>query len=74
MNLEGRRESTNVDDRRGKRVVAGAGMGIGGIIIAGIIALMLGKNPVEVIQNMGALTLNRCNPLPHTEAVPTVVS
>ncbi|MBQ6071061.1 MAG: zinc metallopeptidase [Bacteroidales bacterium] len=54
MNLEGRRESTNVDDRRGKRVVAGAGMGIGGIIIAGIIALMLGKNPVEVIQNMGA--------------------
>ena len=54
MNLEGRRESTNVDDRRGKRVVAGACMGIGGIIIAGIIALMLGKNPVEVIQNMGA--------------------
>ena len=54
MNLEGRRESTNVDDRRGKRVVAGAGMGIGGIIIAGIIALMMGKNPVEVIQNMGA--------------------
>ena len=54
MNLEGRRESTNVDDRRGKRVVAGAGRGIGGIIIAGIIALMLGKNPVEVIQNMGA--------------------
>ncbi len=54
MNLEGRRESTNVDDRRGKRVVAGAGMGIGGIIIMGIIALMMGKNPVEVIQNMGA--------------------
>jgi predicted metalloprotease len=54
MNLEGRRESTNVDDRRGKRVVAGAGMGIGGLIIAGIIALMMGKNPVEVIQNMGA--------------------
>ena len=54
MNLEGRRESTNVDDRRGKRVVAGAGMGIGGLIIAGILALMMGKNPVEVIQNMGA--------------------
>ena len=34
--------------------MAGAGMGIGGIIIAGIIALMMGKNPVEVIQNMGA--------------------
>lgn len=51
MRLDGRRESTNVDDRRGKKM--GAGLGIGGAIIIGIIALLLGKNPVEEIQNLG---------------------
>ncbi len=54
MKLEGRRESTNVDDRRGKKVVAGAGMGLGGIIIVGLIALFMGKNPVEVLQNINS--------------------
>ena len=50
MRLEGRRESTNVDDRRGKKM--GAGLGIGGAIIVGIIALLLGKDPSEAIQNL----------------------
>lgn len=52
MNLSGRRESTNVDDRRGKRAVVGGGLGLGGIIIVGLIAMFLGKNPTEVIQNL----------------------
>lgn len=55
MNLSGRRESTNVDDRRGKKAAIGIGIGIGGVgttIIAVIIALMLGKDPSSVIQNM----------------------
>ena len=51
MRLDGRRESTNVDDRRGKKM--GAGLGIGGAIIVGIIALLLGKDPSEAIQNIG---------------------
>lgn len=50
MNLSGRRLSNNVDDRRGKKV--GAGLGIAGIIIAGIIALILGKDPSTVIENI----------------------
>ena len=50
MRLDGRRESTNVDDRRGKKL--GAGLGIGGIIIAGIIFLLTGKIPTNLIQNM----------------------
>lgn len=50
MRLDGRRESTNVDDRRGKKI--GAGLGIGGAIIVGIIALLLGKDPSEAIQNL----------------------
>lgn len=51
MNLEGRRESTNVDDRRGKKI--GAGLGVGGAIIVGIICLLLGKDPSSVIQKLG---------------------
>ena len=42
MKLEGRRESTNVEDRRGKKTAAAAGgIGIGGIIIYLIISLLL---------------------------------
>ena len=43
MRLTGRRESTNVDDRRGVHLSgkAGAGMGIGGIILVAIISLIM---------------------------------
>lgn len=51
MDLRGRRESTNVDDRRGLSGKAIGGMGIGGIIIVGLIYLMMGRNPMEVLQN-----------------------
>ena len=51
MDLEGRRESTNVEDRRGKRA-AGVSLGIGGTILVGIIALIMGRNPAEVMQNL----------------------
>ncbi len=53
MNLSGRRESTNVDDRRGKKAAIGIGIGgVGTTIIAVIIALIFGKDPSSVIQNM----------------------
>ena len=50
MRLEGRRESTNVEDRRGKKTVATAGgIGLGGIIIYLLISL-LGGDPSQVVQ------------------------
>ena len=50
MRLEGRRESTNVEDRRGKKTVAAAsGIGIGGIIIA-LIIMFMGGDPSTVTQ------------------------
>ena len=53
MKLEGRRESTNVEDRRGKKTVAAAGgIGLGGIIIWLIISLM-GGDPSAVMEQMG---------------------
>ena len=48
MRLDGRRTSGNVDDRRraGKTT---AGLGIGGIIVVGIITLLMGGNPLDVL-------------------------
>ncbi|MBP5650771.1 MAG: neutral zinc metallopeptidase [Bacteroidales bacterium] len=51
MDLTGRRESSNVDDRRRVSGKAIGGMGIGGIIIVGLIYLIMGRNPMEVLQN-----------------------
>ena len=50
MQLDGRRQSTNVDDRRGRGSVAKAGgLGLGGLIIVGLITLLMGGDPTQVI-------------------------
>ena len=50
MKMDGRRESTNVEDRRGKKTVAAAGgIGLGGIIIA-LIVMFMGGDPSSVTQ------------------------
>lgn len=53
MRWQGRRASTNVEDRRGisGRHVAFGG-GIGGLIIIVILSLILGKNPLTFLENM----------------------
>lgn len=53
MRLTGRRESTNVEDRRGRGGGIGmkGGVGIGGLIIAAIITWVMGGNPLSVLQN-----------------------
>ena len=56
MNLEGRRQSTNVDDRRGKSVGKAGGLGLGGILIAGILYLIFGIDATPVLEQAGALT------------------
>ena len=48
MKLDGRRESTNVEDRRGVSGGKAAGMGIGGIAIVAIITLLMGGNLGDV--------------------------
>ena len=49
MRLDGRRESTNVDDRRRSGGRKKAGIGIGGLVIAALITWMLGGNPLSVL-------------------------
>lgn len=54
MKLDGRRESTNVDDRRGSTAKTVGGIGLGGILIIGLITMLLGGDPVSVIQQAGS--------------------
>ena len=62
MKLDGRRESSNVEDRRGMSGGAVAGLGLGGIALVAIITLLMGGNIGDVIQNvqnsggMGSIT------------------
>lgn len=51
MDLNGRRESNNIDDRRGRRSSTGlkVGGGIGAVIIAAIFAWISGGSPLDVI-------------------------
>lgn len=53
MRWTGRRESSNVEDRRG---ISGGGIAVGGIgaVIIAIIYFVLGGNPSEVLQQMPA--------------------
>ena len=71
MNLEGRRESTNVEDRRGKGgAVKAGGLGLGGIIIVGLIWLLTGKAPdAEMVQQM-----TQTNATEYTQSDPTQFS
>ena len=54
MKLNGRRESNNVEDRRGKGgAVKAGGLGLGGIIIIGLIWLVTGRAPdTNTLQQM----------------------
>ena len=49
MRLDGRRESSNVDDRRRSGGGKKAGMGIGGLVIAALVVWMMGGNPLSVL-------------------------
>lgn len=53
MRWQNRERSKNVDDRRGTRNVkrVGGGIGIGAILIA-VFSLIMGENPLEVLQNL----------------------
>ena len=52
MRLDGRRESSNVDDRRGMTVGKAAGLGLGGIVMIALITFMSGGNLGDVIGNV----------------------
>jgi len=68
MKLTGRRESSNVEDRRGSGGGLKLGGGIGAILIAGLIAWISGGNPFEAMVSTG---LNQSTTTEAGEYVPT---
>lgn len=77
MKLDGRRLSTNVDDRRGKSVKTAGGLGLGGAIIVGLLALIFGGDPSEVLEAAGqmmgggAMVETNYTPTPEEEELAT---
>src|SRR5688572_7348215 len=65
MKWRGRSGSGNVEDRRGMSGRAGAGLGIGGIVIA-LIVWLLGGDPSQLLQqtNQGNAAMEESAPLP----------
>ncbi len=54
MKLDGRRESTHVEDRRGLSGGGKAGIGLGGIAIVAIITLLMGGDLGDVFRNVAS--------------------
>ena len=55
MRWKGKRQSTNVEDRRmspGPKAAVGGGLGIIGMLVLGAIIYFMGGNPLSVLQNM----------------------
>ncbi len=75
MKLDGRRESQNVEDRRGMGGGKAAGLGIGGIAVVAIITLLMGGDLGDVIsvvsQSGGITTQQNYEPTPENEALAT---
>ncbi len=70
MKLDGRRESSNVEDRRGLSGGGKAGLGLGGIVIVGLLTLLMGGNIGDVfrnVQNAGGLTMTEMTTSSATE-------
>jgi predicted metalloprotease len=54
MRWEGREESDNVEDRRGRRVPGGGvGIGCGGLLLVMVIALLTGADPRQILGLIG---------------------
>lgn len=49
MRLDGRRESGNVDDRRGRSTGGKVSLGLGGMIVVGLLVWIMGGNPLDVV-------------------------
>ncbi|MBR0052391.1 MAG: zinc metallopeptidase [Bacteroidales bacterium] len=76
MKLDGRRESSNVEDRRGMSGGTVAGLGLGGVALVAIITLLMGGNIGDVIKNvsnsggLGSMTEQTSyEPTPENEAL-----
>jgi uncharacterized protein len=52
MKWKGRRQSSNVDDRRGRRIGGKTTLGLGGIVVVVVLSLIFNKNPLDVLSSV----------------------
>jgi len=52
MRWRGRRQSTNIEDRRGLSLGGGAGLGCGGLLLLLIVSFITGVNPLELLNQV----------------------
>ena len=52
MKLDGRRESSNVEDRRGMSGGTAAGLGLGGVALIALIVLLQGGSLGDVVKSV----------------------
>ena len=53
MKWRGRAGSTNIDDRRGRRMALPLGGGIGGLVLLLVISALTGQNPLDLVSPGG---------------------
>jgi predicted metalloprotease len=58
MKLDGRRESTNVDDRRRSGGTKAAGLGIGGLVVVGLITWLSGGDLGDIVNLFAGQMMN----------------
>jgi uncharacterized protein len=60
------RQSDNIEDRRGTRIRAGAGLGLGGLLILGLLTLVTGRNFLSLaplLETQGGPTQEESGPI-----------
>jgi predicted metalloprotease len=62
MRLEGRAESTNVEDRRGQRMGGGPSLGCGGLLVVLAISYFTGADPRSLLQLLGTVQEQTASP------------
>lgn len=55
MRWEGKRESGNIEDRRGLGPIRGAGIGLGGLVLVLAVSVMTGTNPLQILNMVNGL-------------------
>ena len=67
MKWKGRKESSNVEDRRGmsRKGIAGVGGGFGIVVV--IIVMLLGGNPNDLLNSLGSNDTNNTSPYEETD-------
>lgn len=66
MRWEGKRQSTNVDDVRGRSpwVGRGAGLGCGGVVLVILFSLLTGQDPLQLLQSIQQQAPPEASPVP----------